>query len=83
MLGSAAPYDYIHNFWSDQYEDTLQYVGHATNWDDLAVRSGLAEGKFVGFYLLTGGRPSPSTVSHGVEVSSGMATACSGAATRL
>jgi 3-phenylpropionate/trans-cinnamate dioxygenase ferredoxin reductase component len=54
MLGSAAPFDYIHNFWSDQYEHTLQYVGHATRWDDFAVRGNLAEGKFVGFYLLAG-----------------------------
>ena len=54
MLGSAAPFDYIHNFWSDQYEHTLQYVGHATKWDDFAVRGSLEEGKFVGFYLLDG-----------------------------
>ncbi|MGN6171904.1 MAG: NAD(P)/FAD-dependent oxidoreductase [Streptosporangiaceae bacterium] len=54
MLGSAVPFDYIHNFWSDQYEHTLQYVGHATNWDDFAVRGSLPEGKFVGFYLLAG-----------------------------
>jgi 3-phenylpropionate/trans-cinnamate dioxygenase ferredoxin reductase subunit len=50
MLGSAAPFDYIHNFWSDQYEHTLQYVGHATRWDDFAVRGSLQDGKFVGFY---------------------------------
>jgi 3-phenylpropionate/trans-cinnamate dioxygenase ferredoxin reductase subunit len=54
MLGSAVPFDYIHNFWSDQYEHTLQYVGHATRWDDFVVRGNLAEGKFVGFYLLAG-----------------------------
>jgi len=54
MLGSAAPFDYIHNFWSDQYEHTLQYVGHATNWDDFAVRGSLQERKLVGFYLLAG-----------------------------
>jgi 3-phenylpropionate/trans-cinnamate dioxygenase ferredoxin reductase subunit len=54
MLGSAAPFDYIHNFWSDQYEHTLQYVGHATNWDDFAVRGSLEEGELVGFYLLGG-----------------------------
>jgi 3-phenylpropionate/trans-cinnamate dioxygenase ferredoxin reductase component len=54
MLGSAAPFDYIHNFWSDQYEHTLQYVGHATKWDDFAVRGNLAEGKAVCFYLLEG-----------------------------
>lgn len=54
MMGSTAPFDYIHNFWSDQYEHTLQYVGHATNWDDFPVRGNLAEGKFIGFYLLEG-----------------------------
>ena len=45
MLGSAAPFDYIHNFWSDQYEHTLQYVGHATKWDDFAVRGNLQDAK--------------------------------------
>jgi 3-phenylpropionate/trans-cinnamate dioxygenase ferredoxin reductase component len=54
MLGSAAPFGYIHNFWSDQYEHTLQYVGHATNWDDFVVRGSLREGKLVGFYLVAG-----------------------------
>ena len=54
MLGSAAPFDYIHNFWSEQYEHTLQYVGHATKWDDFAVRGNLEERKAVGFYLLAG-----------------------------
>jgi 3-phenylpropionate/trans-cinnamate dioxygenase ferredoxin reductase subunit len=54
MLGSAAPFDYIHNFWSDQYEHTLQYVGHTTSWDDFAVRGTLQEGKLVGFYLVAG-----------------------------
>jgi len=54
MLGSAAPYDYIHTFWSDQYEHKIEYAGHATNWDDFAVRGSLEEGKLVGFYLLDG-----------------------------
>jgi 3-phenylpropionate/trans-cinnamate dioxygenase ferredoxin reductase subunit len=54
MLGSTAPFGYIHNFWSDQYEHTLQYVGHATSWDDFAVRGSLQEGKLIGFYLVAG-----------------------------
>ena len=54
MLGSTAPFDYIHNFWSDQYEHILQYVGHATSWDDFAVRGSLQEGKLIGFYLVGG-----------------------------
>jgi 3-phenylpropionate/trans-cinnamate dioxygenase ferredoxin reductase subunit len=54
MLGSAAPYDYLYTFWSDQYEHKLEYVGHVTGWDDFVVRGSLAEGKFVGFYLVKG-----------------------------
>jgi 3-phenylpropionate/trans-cinnamate dioxygenase ferredoxin reductase subunit len=51
MLGSSAPYDYIHSFWSDQYEHKLEYVGHAVKWDDFLVRGSLGEHKLVGFYL--------------------------------
>jgi 3-phenylpropionate/trans-cinnamate dioxygenase ferredoxin reductase component len=54
MLGSAAPYDYIHTFWSDQYDHTIEYVGHATKWDDFAVRGSIDDGRFIGFYLLDG-----------------------------
>jgi 3-phenylpropionate/trans-cinnamate dioxygenase ferredoxin reductase subunit len=54
MLGSETPFDYIHNFWSDQYEHTLQYVGHAKKWDDFAVRGSLEDARLVGFYLLAG-----------------------------
>ena len=54
MLGSTDPYDYIHSFWSDQYDHKLEYVGHATTWEDFVVRGSLDEGKLIGFYL-TGG----------------------------
>jgi 3-phenylpropionate/trans-cinnamate dioxygenase ferredoxin reductase component len=54
MLGSSAPYDYIHSFWSDQYEHKIEYVGHATSWDDFVIRGSLAEGRLVGFYLSDG-----------------------------
>jgi 3-phenylpropionate/trans-cinnamate dioxygenase ferredoxin reductase subunit len=54
MLGAVDPFDYVHNFWSDQFEHTLQYVGHATKWDDFAVRGSLHDGKLIGFYLLAG-----------------------------
>ena len=54
MLGSTAPYDYIHTFWSDQYDHKIEYAGHATKWDDFVVRGSLEEGKFIGFYLLEG-----------------------------
>jgi 3-phenylpropionate/trans-cinnamate dioxygenase ferredoxin reductase subunit len=54
MLGSDAPYDYIHSFWSDQYEHKLEYVGHVTKWDEFVVRGNLDEGRLIGFYLVNG-----------------------------
>jgi 3-phenylpropionate/trans-cinnamate dioxygenase ferredoxin reductase component len=54
MLGSTAPYDYIHTFWSDQYDDKLEYAGHATSWDQFVVRGSLEERRFIGCYLLDG-----------------------------
>jgi 3-phenylpropionate/trans-cinnamate dioxygenase ferredoxin reductase subunit len=54
MLGSTAPYDYIHTFWSDQYEHKLEYVGHATKWDQFVIRGSVEERRLVGFYLSGG-----------------------------
>jgi 3-phenylpropionate/trans-cinnamate dioxygenase ferredoxin reductase subunit len=54
MLGGGAPYDYIHSFWSDQYEHSIEYVGHATKWDRFAVRGSIEEGRLIGFYLADG-----------------------------
>jgi 3-phenylpropionate/trans-cinnamate dioxygenase ferredoxin reductase component len=54
MLGSTAPYDYVHTFWSDQYEHKLEYVGHVTQWDHFVVRGSLEEERLIGFYLAGG-----------------------------
>jgi 3-phenylpropionate/trans-cinnamate dioxygenase ferredoxin reductase component len=54
MLGSTAPYDYLHSFWSDQYEHKIEYVGHVTKWDQFVVRGSVEEGKLIGFYLVDG-----------------------------
>jgi 3-phenylpropionate/trans-cinnamate dioxygenase ferredoxin reductase subunit len=54
MLGSTAPYDYVHSFWSDQYEHKIEYVGHAANWEEFVIRGSVAEGRLIGFYLTDG-----------------------------
>jgi 3-phenylpropionate/trans-cinnamate dioxygenase ferredoxin reductase subunit len=54
LLDGAQPYDYIHSFWSDQYDHTLEYVGFATRWDRLVFRGRLETRKFLGFYLDSG-----------------------------
>jgi 3-phenylpropionate/trans-cinnamate dioxygenase ferredoxin reductase subunit len=51
MLGSTEPYADLHSFWSDQYEHSLEYVGHARRWDQFVVRGSVEERRFLGFYL--------------------------------
>lgn len=54
LLGGEQPYDYIHSFWSDQYEHSLQYVGFAAGWDRLVFRGRPERRAFLGFYLKDG-----------------------------
>jgi 3-phenylpropionate/trans-cinnamate dioxygenase ferredoxin reductase component len=54
MLGQGGPYDYVHSFWSDQYDDKLEYVGFAKDWDDFVVRGDVDGDAFVGFYVKDG-----------------------------
>src|SRR2546428_247367 len=54
LLGGEQPYDYIHSFWSDQYEHSIEYVGFAPGWDRLVFRGRPESRKFLGFYLKEG-----------------------------
>jgi 3-phenylpropionate/trans-cinnamate dioxygenase ferredoxin reductase subunit len=54
MLGGPEPYDYLHSFWSDQYEHVVEYIGFAAAWDRLVFRGDPASRKFLGFYLKDG-----------------------------
>ena len=54
MLGLAVEYAYLHTFWSDQYDDKLEYAGHARKWDEFVVRGSTEDRKLVGFYLEDG-----------------------------
>ena len=54
MLKPGQEYQYLHTFWSDQYDHKLEYVGHARTWDEFAVRGSLQERKLIGFYLQGG-----------------------------
>jgi 3-phenylpropionate/trans-cinnamate dioxygenase ferredoxin reductase subunit len=54
MLGGTEPYDYVHSFWSDQYEHLIEHVGFAATWDRLVLRGEPESRKFLGFYLKDG-----------------------------
>jgi 3-phenylpropionate/trans-cinnamate dioxygenase ferredoxin reductase subunit len=54
MLGKNGAYDEIHWFWSDQYDQNLQYSGYHREWDDLVVRGRLEARDFSAFYMKDG-----------------------------
>jgi 3-phenylpropionate/trans-cinnamate dioxygenase ferredoxin reductase component len=54
LLGRHEPYDYIHTFWSDQYEHVIEYVGFAATWDRVVFRGRPDSRKFLAFYLKDG-----------------------------
>jgi NADPH-dependent 2,4-dienoyl-CoA reductase/sulfur reductase-like enzyme/nitrite reductase/ring-hydroxylating ferredoxin subunit len=55
ILGSAAPYRDVPFFWSQHYDVSISYVGHAADWDRLETRGSLDARDFAAFYL-RGGR---------------------------
>ena len=54
VLGTLQAYEYIYSFWSDQYEDKLEYVGFARSWDRIVLRGSYDSKKFLAFYLTRG-----------------------------
>jgi len=54
MLDVGGPYDYIHSFWSDQYDQSIEYVGFALSWDQLVFRGKPESRHFLAFYLQEG-----------------------------
>ena len=55
MLGLAEPYTRLPYLYSDQYDLSMEYVGHAPAWDRVVFRGAAADGRFLAFWM-AGGR---------------------------
>ena len=55
ILGKGKGYEYVHSFWSDQYDHSIEYVGLAPGgWDQVIFRGPVASRRCLGFYLKEG-----------------------------
>ena len=54
MLGSDQAYDEVPFFWSMQYDTSIEYIGHARQYDRIAYRGDVEDGKFLAGYYQDG-----------------------------
>ena len=47
----SQPYDVLPYFWTDQYDQTFEYLGHTTKWEQTFVRGDLDSGRFTIAYV--------------------------------
>jgi NADPH-dependent 2,4-dienoyl-CoA reductase/sulfur reductase-like enzyme/nitrite reductase/ring-hydroxylating ferredoxin subunit len=63
MLGRRERFDHVPFFWTEQYDFSLGYVGHAEAWDELAIDGDL-ESRDCAIAYLRGGRKLAVAVVH-------------------
>ena len=67
MLGRRERFDAVPFFWSQHYDVTIRYIGHAENWDSVRIDGSLdARDATVGFFR-NGRRLAVATVSRDRE----------------
>jgi NADPH-dependent 2,4-dienoyl-CoA reductase/sulfur reductase-like enzyme/nitrite reductase/ring-hydroxylating ferredoxin subunit len=54
VLGQAIRYDAVPVFWTIQYMKRLDYIGHASEWDDIIVHGDLEKPEFLAYYVKNG-----------------------------
>jgi apoptosis-inducing factor 3 len=54
MLDRDKSYRHVPFFWTDQYMVITDYLGHASEWDEVIVEGSLDERQFVVYYILHG-----------------------------
>ena len=67
MLGQARPFTDAPFFWSQHYDLTLAYVGHAQGWDHIETRGELAKRDFAAAYVKGGRIVAVLTVGRDLE----------------
>ena len=51
MMGRGLRYDAVPVFWTSQYMKRLDYVGHATDWDDVVLHGDPEKPEFLAYYV--------------------------------
>ena len=63
MLGQRDPFDAVPFFWSQHYDVTIRYVGHAERWDSVKIDGSLDRRAATVAFILGGTKRAVATVS--------------------
>ena len=67
MLGQREPFDAVPFFWSQHYDVTINYVGHAERWDNVKIDGSLDRRDATVSFILGGTTRAVATVSRDRE----------------
>jgi apoptosis-inducing factor 3 len=67
MLGGKQPFDAVPFFWSQHYDVTISYVGHAEKWDKTEIEGDPAKRNCKVTYFENGEKVAVATVSRDLE----------------
>jgi apoptosis-inducing factor 3 len=67
MLGRKRPFDAVPFFWSQHYDATINYVGHAENWDAVQIDGALASRDCAVTYKRAGRALAVATISRDLQ----------------
>ena len=70
LLDQGVPYDYVHSFWSDQFDQTLEYVGFASTWETITVEGSLSARDFIVRYFRQGRLSAAAAMGRGGDPAS-------------
>jgi 3-phenylpropionate/trans-cinnamate dioxygenase ferredoxin reductase subunit len=68
VAGREDVYADIPSFWSDEYQDQIEYVGHHTVFDQLVIRGDTSRREFYAYYLFEGLVRAVGAMGHGDEI---------------
>ena len=54
MLGKMVPFGNVPFFWTRNYNKTVQYIGHASDFDEIYIQGDVSANKFLAFYIKKG-----------------------------